>query len=677
MVADSVVVTAGPVFTVSSRSGDIHPRTLEGFYAHDTRFLSSFLLLIEGKCPAYLGSATFDNTLASFYARSSSVRGVPMGTMSITRDRYVAHGLHEDITLVNHSSKPIKIRLELTFDADFADLFEVRLASLRKRRRITVEPREGQHMGLVYRRGRFHRETWIAFSTEPEIHGKIAIFHLNLQPERPWKTCVSVLPVLDVTPEPMKCVEEVLGPPFGAYRRRETSSLSVLRRGETEDPLEELPRLETDHIPLKQAYDQAVRDIRALRMEQEDGHYILAAGLPWFMAVFGRDSITSAIQTKLLGPELMIGTLHTLARFQAIERDDSLDAEPGKILHEIRRGELSLFGEAPNSPYYGSVDATPLFLILLWEAYQWTGDEGLLRRFLPAAEAALRWISRYGDMDGDGFIEYQRKTRKGLRNQCWKDSHDSISFSDGELAAGSIAVAEVQGYVYDAKRKMAEAYRIIGGAAKARALNRQAERLKEQFNEAFWMPNEGYFAVALDGRKRQVNSVASNAGHLLWSGIVDKDKALKVVERLMAPDMFSGWGIRTLSTDMARYDPASYHNGSVWPHDNSLIAAGLSRYGFIREAKEVICALLEAAAAFPDHRLPELFAGYPRREHSFPVPYPLANAPQAWASGAVIYLLETLLGVVPVGDRLLREVSTEGLFASLSGIYYRGSRRIL
>lgn len=474
----------------------------------------------------------------------------------------------------------------------------------------------------------------------------------------------------------------MLGHPFDPYlRHRATSfdgahSLGFVRPSETQDA-GSVPRLETDHWSLHRAYESAVTDLRALRMVQEDGHYVLAAGLPWFMALFGRDSIISAIQTKLLGPDLMVGTLHTLARLQAQETDEFREAQPGKIPHEVRVGELASFEQVPHTRYFGTVDATPLFLLLLWEAYQWTGNVEILRRFLPSAEAALRWINVDGDADRDGFVEYQGRTAKGLRNQCWKDSKDSISFADGTLATGPIAVAEVQGYVYDAKRRMASIYRILGQGEKAARLQWEAERLKFLFNQAFWMPAEGYYAVALDGEKRQVDSITSNPGQCLWSGIVDDDKAAAVVERLTSPDMFSGWGVRTLSTEMARYDPVSYHNGSIWPHDNSIVAAGMTRYGFTRQAREVIFALLDAAASFPHHRLPELFCGYPRREHSSPVPYPLANSPQAWSSGAVVFFLEVLLGVTPMGERLLVEAPSDGLRLSLSGVRYRGSQRVL
>ncbi len=677
MLTDIVVATSGPVFVVSGRSGNIQPRTSEGFYAYDTRFLSRFHLSVQGRTPVLIGSGIVNHALNSFYLSSSGSRNLPSGTLSIVRDRYISHGLHEDISVVNHSGTARTVRLDLNFDADFADVFEVRrLGPVRKVGRVTAETAGGRQLRLVYRRGDFHRETWINFSQTPEVKGKTATFDIDLPPRGMWSTCVTILPVLDDSPPPVECVADMLEVPFAGFPDKE-ALYPVSQEKEAEGPLVDVPVLETDNLALRQAYSQAIDDLRALRMEHEKGNYILAAGLPWFMAVFGRDSIISAIQTKLLGPELLAGTLHTLADLQATQRDDFRDAQPGKIPHEVRQGELSILEEVPHWRYYGSVDATPLFLILFWETYQWTGDTDLLRRYLPAAEAALSWIEHYGDPDQDGFVEYQRRTRKGLLNQCWKDSHDSISFADGTLAKGPIAMAEVQGYVYDAKRKMAEIYRLLGEPEKAQRMNLEAQRLKEQFNEAFWMPDQGFYALALDGSKRQVDSITSNPGHCLWSGIVDVEKAGQVAERLMAPDMFSGWGIRTLSTKMGRYNPVSYHNGSVWPHDNSIIVAGLARYGFTEEAREVTFSLLAAAAGFPDHRLPELFAGFPRRRHSFPVSYPAANAPQAWASGAVIHLLETLLGVTPRQDRLLLEAPTEGLSISLSGVPYRGSRRIL
>jgi glycogen debranching enzyme len=677
MESDKPVISAGSVFAISSANGDIHRRTTEGLYAHDTRFLSTFRVLVAGHPLDSTGFSLFNHSMASFYGVNRAAQGLPAGSISVVRDRYVGEGLHEDISIGNHSGNAHTLRLEVTLDSDFADIFQVRLGNIRKVGHITLAERESQDISLVYQRDSFRRETWVSFSEKPSMQERTAVFNLTLAPKETWKTCITVLPVAETAPRPMPCIEPVLGSPFGDGFTTERIPLPILPANAKLPHSGQLPVLETDHHALQLAYQQALADLAALDIEYQPGLHILAAGIPWFMAVFGRDSIISAIQTKLLGPDLMLGTLHILASLQAKEGDTFREADPGKILHEVRVGELSLMEEVPHSQYYGTIDATPLFLILLWEAYQWTGSGDLLLRFLPAAEAALRWIDRYGDQDGDGFVEYRRRTRHGLRNQGWKDSGDCIASVDGVLAQGPIALAEVQGYVYDAKRKMADIYRVLGRIGQAQALEWEASELRSQFEEAFWMPEEGFYALALDGRKQQVNSISSNPGHCLWSGIVRQERARQVVERLMAPDMFSGWGIRTLSSEMAHYNPLSYHNGSVWPHDNSIIAAGIARYGFTEEARRLALTMAEAAVAFPQHRLPELFSGYSRRTYSFPVPYPAANSPQAWASGSVIYLLETLLGVAPAGERLLLEATREGLSITLNGVPYRGTRRVL
>ena len=352
MLADSIVVSAGSVFAVSSRSGDIEAGTTQGFYADDTRFLSSYRLKLNGKEPDSTGAGTFEHSMATFYQSSPRGRNLPPGSISLTRDRYVAQGLHEDITLVNHSSSTKTVRLELSFDADFADMFDVRLGSIRKAGRIIAESREAQQLCLVYQRDHFHRETWVTFSAEAAIRGKRATFEVVLQPKTPWKTCVTVLPVGDSEPRPMSCVESVLGPPFGPYHPEERLPLSSLIQEEVQRPLDEVPRLDTDHAGLLLSFNQAVADLRTLRIEHNSGHYILAAGLPWFMTVFGRDSIISSIQTKLLGPELMVGTLHALAALQAKEVDHFREAEPRKIIHELRKGELSKRDVVPHSRYY-------------------------------------------------------------------------------------------------------------------------------------------------------------------------------------------------------------------------------------------------------------------------------------------------------------------------------------
>jgi len=673
MRSDTIALNFGSAFVVSGATGDIHPHTSEGFYAYDTRFLSSFQVAINRRRPSSVGTASFNSSLASFYSTLEGGRDLPRSSISIVRDRMVESGFHEDIALVNHNPIAVSLHLVITLDADFADIFQVRGHRARKGGRVTVEQGEDPHMLFLYDRGLFHRETRVSFSQRPVISGKRASFDITLAPKGSWKTCVEVRPGSAMPLPPIKCVQLALGEPFGNYQRSGDVPIEKLTRHVEKEPFKSAPRLETEHLEIQQAYDQSLSDLRALTIE-ENGYSILAAGLPWFMAIFGRDSILSAIQTKLLGPELMEGTLNILAARQADRVDKFREAEPGKIPHEIRQGELSILEEVPHSRYYGSVDATPLFLRLLHEAFEWTGDIDLLHRLLPAAERALAWIDRYGDVDGDGFVEYMRKSRKGLRNQCWKDSWDSIAFAEGTLAEGPIAVAEVQGYVYDAKVRLAAIYRVLEDDVTAQRLEKEAQQLKRSFNDAFWMPEEGYYALALDGRKRQVDSIASNAGHCLWSGIVDEDKARPVVDRLRAPDMSSGWGVRTLSTEMSRYNPLSYHNGSVWPHDTAIIVAGMAQYGFAEEAQDAAYQLFEAIQTFPSQRPPELFAGYPRREHSRPMPYPGANAPQAWASGAVIYMVETILGLTPAGDRLLLGAQLEGSSLSVHGVRYRGRR---
>jgi glycogen debranching enzyme len=677
MQPDKVVVAAGTRFIISGGSGDIDAGALHGYYAFDTRFLSSFHVTLAGKPLLATGSGQLDHSVARFYSLNPDARGLPAGTISVARDRYVAQGMHEDINLINYSTEARTVRLDLRFDVDFADVFEVRRAVFHKAGRVTLQRRPECDFTFVYRRGDFERKTQIMLTGEPTIHGRIATFEVTLAPKEQWKTCVTVMPVVDEPLPPMDCVEHIVGSPFDASSVGLVDQSVAFHPGRVR-PLDQVPTLEAVDSDLISAYEATIEDLRSLRMEYLPDEPILAAGLPWFMAVFGRDSIISAIQTKLLGPELMIGTLRTLASLQATRVDAFRDSAPGKMPHEVRVGELSVLEEVPHSRYYGTVDATPLYLRLLHEAYQWTGDIELIRSLLPPARAAIEWMDNYGDLDGDGFLEYRRRSRHGLRNQGWKDSHDSIAFARGALAQGPIALAEVQGYAYDAKNRMAALLRIVGEQREAARLDTEARALRKAFNEAFWMPEEGFFALALDGSKRQVDSIASNAGHLLWSGIVHKDRAAAVVERLMAPDMFSGWGIRTLSTEMALYNPLSYHNGSIWPHDNSLIASGMASYGFHREARVIATGLVEAAARFQDHRLPELFAGYPRRDRSFPVPYPAANAPQAWACGAVIYLIETLLNVRVLADKLETTSPADrpaGL--QLHGVPFRGMRLTL
>ncbi|MBI2953647.1 MAG: amylo-alpha-1,6-glucosidase [Chloroflexi bacterium] len=646
MTDKEIAVIEGNTFLLSDSLGDVVVGTPHGLYHADTRFLSGYTLELNGQAPLLLSAANIAPTAASFYATNPAGPDLPQGSLAVIRDRIINDVLHDDITIVNHSNTRLDVTLTFTFAADFADVFEVRGGNIAKAGTVTIERVDGCDLAFCYRRAEFIRSTLVSFSQSAQVEDNRATLRFALGPKEEWRTCVSVRPAMDrrAIQTPNRSEHREVD---DAEQPMRLTAGSAVARGDfdmDDDFIQRVPALFTDDARLRFAYDQAIRDLAGLRLAVEGGHQLPAAGLPWYMAIFGRDSIITAMQTMLLGPELAIGALRILAGYQSRRLDVFRDEEPGKIPHEIRFGELASLEEVPHSRYYGTADATPLFVVLLSEAYRWTGDLELVRSLLPNIEAALQWIDVYGDADGDGFVEYARKSLHGLLNQGWKDSPDCVCFVDGNLAVPPIALAEVQGYVYDAKVRAAELFDLLGDGQRAKALRSQADELKERFNEAFWMPEEGFFAIALDADKRRVDSLTSNPGHCLWSGIVDHAKAKPVVERLMSEEMFSGWGIRTMSSRMRAYNPLSYHNGSVWPHDNSLIAAGMLRYGFAAEANAVIDAMLDASAHFAHHRLPELFSGFPRRARGFPVEYLGANAPQAWAAGAVVLMLQTLLG---------------------------------
>jgi glycogen debranching enzyme len=419
--------------------------------------------------------------------------------------------------------------------------------------------------------------------------------------------------------------------------------------------IRQAPTIGSSWDKLGHIYWRSLVDLAALRFYPDavPGASVPAAGLPWFMALFGRDSVITSYQALPFAPELAETTLRALAALQGTRLDAFRDEEPGKILHELRVGELTHFDERPHSPYYGTADATPLWLVLLDETERWTGNADLVRELEPNVRAALAWIDEHGDRDGDGYVEYQRgDDETGLDNMCWKDSWNSILFADGTNSVLPRATCEIQGYVYDAKRRCARLARDVwGDPGLAADLDRQADELKERFNRDFWLADRGYYALALDGQKRAVDSLTSNIGHLLWSGIVQDDRAERIAHHLMSDAMFSGWGLRTMAEGMGGYNPIEYHNGTVWPHDSAFVAAGLRRYGFAEDAARIGFSLLEAATYF-DWRLPEVFAGYPRSLTSFPVEYPTASSPQAWATGTPLLLLRVMLGLEPDGERL-------------------------
>jgi glycogen debranching enzyme len=647
VVPHSVSSLQGSTFVVSNGAGDVDasPNEPEGFFYQDTRFLSKWRLTIDGQALAPLSTDDLHYSSTQFFLVLGTGTVYTDASVSVLRQRLVGDGFHEDVTVMNHGAEPAELHLRIEAAADFADLFEVKDA-LEKKGEHSVRVEDGR-LALAYRRDRFVRETWITASApECELDERGLSFHVRVAPRGEWSTCVDVVPALSAGSEP-------LTRPLHGHGDLEAKPAGAAGLDEW---LADAPSLDCDWQPLFGIYERSLVDLAALRFYPPilaEGQAFPAAGLPWFMAMFGRDSLITSYQALPFAAGLAKGTLISLALLQSRTDEAFRDAEPGKILHESRLGELTAFEERPHSPYFGSVDSTPLFLIVLDEYERWTGDADLVRRFEPEARAALEWIDRYGDSDGDGYVEYQRRnTETGLDNQCWKDSHTSIVDREGQIASTPRAVCEIQGYAYDAKRRMARVARELWGDEElAGRLEREAAELRERFNRDFWVEERECFALALDGEKRQVDAIASNIGHLLWSGIVDEGKAPAVARHLLGEDLFSGWGVRTLSASETSYNPLGYHLGTVWPHDNSIIAAGLARYGFRDEAATIAGAILEAATYFQG-RLPEAFAGYSRRRTRFPVEYPTACSPQAWASGTPLLMLTTILGLAADGDSL-------------------------
>jgi glycogen debranching enzyme len=563
--------------------------------------------------------------------------------LTVVRRRYVNGGFHEDLALVNHDHAPIDLEIRIDAAADFADLFEVK-DKLKKKGELYSHVEPDGALTLGYRRDAYRRETRITSSQPCEVGEDGLSFKVHLDPKATWSTALDVTAVADPGTSGLKKETGLL--------EGEVETQAAMKADESHW-LKTAPRISTAWEPLEHIYKRSLIDLAALRFRTAIMPGALpAAGLPWFMTMFGRDSLLTSFQAIPFEPELAKTTLTVLALLQARCDDAFRDAEPGKIPHELRFGEMTAFQETPHSPYYGTADATMLFLILLEEYERWTADRKLAHELERAARAAVSWIDKHGDRDGDGYVEYERRNPKGLENQCWKDSWDSIAFADGTLAPTPRATCELQGYVYDAKRRTARLAREVwNDPAWADELERQAADLKRRFNKDFWMPERRCFALALDRDKRQVDSIASNIGHLLWSGIADQEKAKHCAAHLMGDALFSGWGVRTLATTEGSYNPIGYHVGTVWPHDNSFIAWGLRRYGFKKEAARLAFAMLEAAELF-NNRLPEAFAGYQRQNTKYPVEYPTACSPQAWATGAPLLLIRALLGLGTDGRHL-------------------------
>ena len=631
-----ISILKGSAFVVSDRLGDVTSAigNPNGLFYRDMRHLSRWQLRLNGRELDVLSAETLEYDEAVFFLVEPTGTIYRNPAMSLIRRRQVAEGMREHLEVHNHGLSEVDVEISFLFDADFADLFEVK-DDLTKTGEL-YRQREHNGVTLGYVRGEFRRETYIhardAYFTEESL-----TFRVSLKPHEVWHATV-VVTVGTARDDPLPQVLHAPEMPV---------SLA--------DWLAAAPRLDTDWYELRQVYKRSLVDLAALRFYPESvpDSSLPAAGLPWFMALFGRDSLLTSYQAIPFVPELARTTLLALGAHQATAWDDFRDAEPGKILHELRHGELAHFGERPHSPYYGSADATPLFLVVLDEYERWTGDTETALRLEGAARLALEWMDRYGDADGDGYIEYQtRNPRTGLVNQCWKDSHNSIIHPDGRIATLPRACCEIQGYAYDARSRCARLAREVWGDPElADRLERDAAALRERFDRDFWLPEAGFYALALDGDKKPVATLTSNIGHLLWSGIVADERVETVVAHLSGDNMYSGWGVRTLATGQPVYNPIEYHNGTVWPHDTALIAAGLARYGRRQEANRLVVALLDAAAHFA-FRLPEAFAGYPRDHTQVPVEYPSACSPQAWASGAPLLLLRIMLGLEPTTNGL-------------------------
>ncbi|MGC4748840.1 glycogen debranching N-terminal domain-containing protein [Micromonospora sp. DT201] len=640
-----VSILDGNTFLVSDRRGDIEPSFdfPTGLFSFDTRFLSSWVLTLDGERLHALSVDDAESYRTKFFLAPGEPTHYLDAKASVIRSRAIVGSFEEELTVLNHTGADAEFTVRIEIGADFADLFEIK-DSRQKRGQTTVSVSDNE-LRLTYRREAFHRETQVKTSTPAQVDAAGMTFRLRIAPNSKWTTRLHVSSI--VFGARGEDIRTTL--PYGGSRSADAI------RAEQQELIDRAPKLGCDCQPLAGAYRRSLNDLAALRYESIAlGVRLIAAGLPWFMTLFGRDSIITSLQVLPFLPELVPPTILMLAGLQGHRVDDFRDEEPGKILHELRYGETAGFEEQPHSPYYGSADSTPLFIILIDEYERWTGDAALVRRLEPQVRAALEWIDTYGDLLGTGYLWYQtRNPDSGLQNQCWKDSWDGISYADGQLPSFPRATCELQGYAYDAKVRAARLARTIWNDPEyADKLEREAADLKRRFDRDFWIADRGYYALALDADGRQVDALTSNIGHLLWSGIVDESRAGKVVEHLLGPRLFSGWGVRTLAEDEGRYNPIGYHVGTVWPFDNSIIAWGLWRYGF-RDEAGVICDAMLAASRFFDGRLPEAFAGYAQALTGYPVEYPTACSPQAWSTGTPLMLLRVMLGLEPQGEHLI------------------------
>jgi glycogen debranching enzyme len=638
-----LTILEGSTFCICDELGDVGGET-SGFFANDTRYLSKLELTINGATPLPLSSGKVEYFSAAFYLRNPLSGSLQQDQLSIIRERFVGEGMQDVVVLENQSMNPVSLELRLAFASDFADILSVKAHDFALGDPAHAKPLpdpapcryDEEHNQFVFEDPGDSCRTQIILSQVGNVNGSSISYPIELGPRERWELRIDVVPVA----EGEEIVPRLVERRFGEERGRVRDSLAAWQL--------RVPQLRADWDELSHSFSHSVSDLASLRMRGSSGAdlgKLPAAGMPWFMTVFGRDTVITCMQTLLFGPELARSALEVLASLQATEDDPSIDAEPGKIVHEVRQGKAAKTWFAR---YYGTLDATPLYLVLLSEVWRWTDDVALVHQFKEPALRALKWIDEYGDLDGDGFVEFHKRAPHGLDVQSWKDSFDSQRFHDGRIAESPIAPCEVQGYVYDAKRRMAEIAREVWrDRALADRLDEEATELRRRFDEAFWVEERGgFYALALDKNKQPVDSVCSNIGHLLWSRIVPPERVDAIVDQLMGEGLWSGWGVRTMSAHEAGYSPLSYHNGTVWPHDNSLIAMGLAQYARWAEAQRIVQRMLIASRHF-NYQLPEVFAGLRRSDTPFPIAYPTAARPQAWAAGTPVLLLQVLLGLQP------------------------------
>jgi glycogen debranching enzyme len=640
-----VTLVEGSSFSLSDRSGDIYPGGPGGMFVLDTRVVSQWQLLVDGKALQPLSVGIEDPFSAVFVARVADAAEDHATTLLAVRRRWVGSGMREEIELRSYARDPVTASVELLVGSDLADVFDVKAGRV-------APGMDGGHLRDDLRvssvRGGVRRDVQVieCSAAQPgDVTATGLRWTVTLAPGDVWSTCLEVGLSVDghALPLQYRC-----GQP--AEVSRPTQRLAGWRRHS--------PRFANSDSRLVRAVARAVEDIGSLVIE-DPAHPespVVAAGAPWFMALFGRDSLLTSYMSLIVDPVLAVGVLKTLARLQGTRVDADTEEQPGRILHEVRFNSTTATDIDDGHIYYGTADATPLFVVLVGELARWGVERGVVDDLLPHVDRALEWIDQYGDRDGDGYVEYERLSSGGLANQGWKDSWDGVSAANGALAEPPIALAEVQGYVYAAYLARAALAAERDDPTTSDRYERKATQLRSAFNRDFWLDDKGWYAIALDGAKRPVDSMASNMGHCLWSGIIEPNRAARVAAHLSSDEMRSGWGLRTLAVPMARYDPLSYHNGSVWPHDTAIAAAGLMRYGFVDEAVGLIEELLDAAD-LSDGRLPELYAGLSRDDVSVPVAYPSSCSPQAWAAAAPLLMLRTLLRLQPRGDAGRYELS--------------------